>query len=174
MPAFTRRTILSFALVSSLLLSTELLRHIAFGHPLDPLWGYAARRQLATALLARTLQAAEQQANTHYCQDGDFKQLYQTIFSDLKPWASSGISKELMDWVYGDFSKWPVRSKGVGICFQGGIPYITTDPKLFKTVGHHKVGPSHSMLGQGGQPHRAVHGQALPPIGAPADALFTN
>ncbi len=164
MLAFTRGTILSVALIASLLLSTVLSSHIVYGLHFHTLWGYAARRQLATALPARTLQAAQQQANTEYCQDGDFNQLYQTIDSDLKPWASSGISKELMDWVYGDFTKWPVRSKGVGICFQGGIPYITTDPKLFKTVGHHKVGPrtQHDVPRRPAQSRPVWWGEGLP------------
>ncbi|PNW78714.1 hypothetical protein CHLRE_09g387652v5 [Chlamydomonas reinhardtii] len=43
-----------------------------------------------------------------------------------------------MDWVLSGFTKYPLRSKGVGVAFVDGTPHLITPPALFNTVGHHK------------------------------------
>ncbi len=78
--------------------------------------------------------------NAEYCSTGDFQELYANIGKDLKLWKDTGITAALMDWVLGAlFPGTALLAKGVGVAMRNGKPYITTDPKLFNTVGHHKA-----------------------------------
>lgn len=116
--------------------------------------GVAAKRSLKAVLyfgifaaLAATVNTIHAEAsddggrvNAEYCSNADFQELYSNIAKDLKPWKYVGITASLMDWVLGTlFPGTALLAKGVGLAFRNGKPYITTDPKLFNTVGHHKA-----------------------------------
>ncbi|PNH05443.1 KDEL motif-containing protein 1 [Tetrabaena socialis] len=82
--------------------------------------------------------APQQQEAAAYCSAGNFTALYQAIEADLRPWRDSGIPPQLMDSMLERFRDYPMRSKGVGVAFKGGVPFIITDPAGFEKVGHHK------------------------------------